>query len=91
MFMKYFALFISICSIAQAEDWPHWQEFVNRDRVYDFYAKEAEYFRKQKPPPELLAHYRAAGKLKDVDGIPEIPFVPMAIMNALGAHGVAGK
>ena len=25
MFMKYFALCISICSIAHAEDWPHWR------------------------------------------------------------------
>ena len=41
----------------------------------------------QKPPAELLAHYRAAGKLKDVDGMPEIPFVTMAIVSALGADG----
>jgi hypothetical protein len=27
------------------EDWPSWQRPVNRDRVYDFYAKEADYFR----------------------------------------------
>jgi adenylate kinase len=50
----------------------------------------------QKPPAELLAHYRSAGKLKDVDGMPEIPFVTMAIMNALrtdgdGAAARAGK
>jgi adenylate kinase len=44
---------------------------------------------KQKPPAELLQHYRDAGKLKDVDGLPEIPFVTMAIMKALGAD--AGK
>jgi adenylate kinase len=44
---------------------------------------------KQKPPADLLRHYRDAGKLKDVDGLPEIPFVTMAIMKALGA-GVAG-
>jgi adenylate kinase len=43
----------------------------------------------QKPPAELLAHYRDAGKLKDVDGTPEIPFVTMAIMNTLDAKGVA--
>ncbi len=44
---------------------------------------------KQKPPAELLEHYRKAGKLKDVDGLPEIPFVTEAIMRALGvdAHG----
>ncbi len=41
----------------------------------------------QKPPADLLAHYRSAGKLKDVDGVPEIPFVTMAIMNVLGASG----
>jgi adenylate kinase len=39
---------------------------------------------KQKPPAELLQHYRDGGKLKDVDGLPEIPFVTMAIMKALG-------
>jgi adenylate kinase len=38
----------------------------------------------QKPAPELLDHYRKAGKLKDVDGLPEIPFVTRAIMKALG-------
>lgn len=46
----------------------------------------------QKPPAELLSHYRSAGKLKDIDGLPEIPFVTMAIVNALradGDHGVA--
>jgi adenylate kinase len=43
----------------------------------------------QKPSAELLAHYRSAGKLKDVDGIPEIPFVTMAIVNALSANGAA--
>jgi adenylate kinase len=47
----------------------------------------------QKPAAELLAHYRAAGKLKDVDGMPEIPFVTMAIVNALSANDAvrAGK
>lgn len=45
----------------------------------------------QKPAAELLAHYRAAGKLKDVDGMPEIPFVTMAIVNALGADGDAAR
>lgn len=44
---------------------------------------------KQKPPADLLKHYRDAGKLKDVDGLPEIPFVTMAIMKALGVD--AGK
>ena len=36
------------------EDWPSWQHPVNRDRVYDFYAKEAEYFSKQPTVPPLL-------------------------------------
>jgi len=45
---------------------------------------------KQKPPAELLKHYRDAGKLKDVDGLPEIPFVTMAIMKALGAGDAGG-
>ena len=44
----------------------------------------------QKPPAELLSHYRNAGKLKDVDGLPEIPFVTMAIVNALRADGDDG-
>jgi adenylate kinase len=38
----------------------------------------------QKPPAELLDHYRRAGKLKDVDGLPEIPVVTAGIMKALG-------
>ncbi len=29
------------------EHWPSWQHHVNRDRLYDFYAKEADYFRQQ--------------------------------------------
>jgi adenylate kinase len=37
----------------------------------------------QKPPEDLLEHYRKAGKLKDVDGLPEIPFVTRAILKAL--------
>lgn len=43
-----------------------------------------------KPPAELLVHYRTAGKLKDVDGIPEIPFVTRAIVAVLGADGADG-
>lgn len=42
---------------------------------------------KQKPPSDLLEHYRKAGKLKDVDGLPEIPVVTAAIMAALGVDG----
>ncbi|HZW29899.1 MAG TPA: DUF6797 domain-containing protein, partial [Isosphaeraceae bacterium] len=36
------------------EHWPNWRLAVNRDRVYDFYAKEAEFFRKQPAMPALL-------------------------------------
>src|SRR5437868_8472344 len=35
---------------------------------------------KQKPPAELLAHYRSQGKLREVDGLPEIPAVTAAIL-----------
>ncbi len=41
----------------QPEAWPHWQDPVNRDRDYDFYAKEAEYFRLHTPVPPLLPAY----------------------------------
>ena len=41
----------------QPELWPHWQEPVNRERVYDFYAKEAEYFRSQSSVPMLLPQF----------------------------------
>lgn len=41
----------------QPEDWPHWQHPVNRDRVYDFYTKQAEFFRGQHPLPTLLAEF----------------------------------
>jgi putative heme-binding domain-containing protein len=33
---------------------PSWQAPVNRDRVYDWYAKQAEHFRKIHPTPSLL-------------------------------------
>jgi putative heme-binding domain-containing protein len=39
------------------EDWPHWQHPVNRDRLYDFYAKEAEHFRQVHPMPRLLPEF----------------------------------
>jgi azurin/sugar phosphate isomerase/epimerase len=32
----------------------HWQHFVNRERVFDFYGKQALQFMKQTPMPELL-------------------------------------
>src|SRR5262249_50914773 len=37
--------------------WPSWKLPVNRERLYDFYAKEAEYFSKQKGPLGLLPQY----------------------------------
>ncbi|REK19484.1 MAG: heme-binding domain-containing protein [Planctomycetota bacterium] len=37
------------------EDYAHWQAPVNRDRVYDFYTKQAEYFRSQPVLPMLLS------------------------------------
>lgn len=39
------------------EDWPSWQAHVNRDRIYDFYAKEADYFRAQSPTPPMLPEF----------------------------------
>ena len=36
------------------EQWPSWQHPVNRDRIYEFYAKEAVYFAKQPKVPGLL-------------------------------------
>jgi adenylate kinase len=45
----------------------------------------------QKPPDELLAHYRDAGKLKDVDGLPAIEVVTAAVLGALGADSSAGN
>ncbi|QDT97608.1 DUF6797 domain-containing protein [Gimesia aquarii] len=42
----------------QPEHWPHWEHHVNRNRIYDFYAKQADYFIGQaksgKPAPSLL-------------------------------------
>jgi hypothetical protein len=32
----------------------HWQEFVNRERVFDYYGKQALQFMKQKPLPSLI-------------------------------------
>lgn len=43
------------------EHWPNWQHTINRDRLYDFYAKEADHFRALakagKPVPPLLMEY----------------------------------
>ena len=43
------------------EHWPSWQEHVNRQRIYDFYGKQADHFRSLaesgKPvPPVLIEH-----------------------------------
>ena len=37
--------------------WPSWQQAVNRDRVYDFYAKQARHFRDVDPQSQLLAEF----------------------------------
>ena len=39
------------------EDWPSWQEHVNRDRIYDFYAKQADHFRRHEHRPPLVQGY----------------------------------
>ncbi len=39
------------------EQWPHWQAPVNRDRIFDFYAKEARHFVGVRPLPEVLPPY----------------------------------
>jgi putative heme-binding domain-containing protein len=39
------------------DQWPSWRLPVNRDRLYDFYAKEAAHFMKQASPPALLPPY----------------------------------
>jgi azurin/sugar phosphate isomerase/epimerase len=35
----------------------HWQEFVNRERVFDFYGKQALEFMKHKPLPALIPQF----------------------------------
>ncbi len=37
-----------------------------------------------KPPADLLAHYRDAGKLQDVDGTPDVATVTGFVIDALG-------
>lgn len=39
------------------ERWPSWQSHVNRDRVYDFYTKQAEHYRAQTHLPMLLSPF----------------------------------
>ncbi len=41
----------------QPKHWPHWEHAVNRDRLYDFYAKQADYFRQQPAVPPLLMEF----------------------------------
>ncbi len=41
----------------QPEFWPAWDAPVNRDRVFDFYGKQAEWARAQTPIPVLLGPY----------------------------------
>jgi putative heme-binding domain-containing protein len=41
----------------EPEKWPSWQAHVNRDRIYDFYAKQARHFRDVQPRPSLLAEF----------------------------------
>jgi putative heme-binding domain-containing protein len=38
-------------------DWPNRKHYVNRDRVYDFYTREALHFRAQRPLPLLLPEW----------------------------------
>lgn len=44
----------------------------------------------QKPPADLLAHYRDAGKLREVDGVPPVETVTASIVAALGIDDAAG-
>lgn len=37
--------------------WPNWQAHINRDRIYDFYTKEANYFRTQAREARLLMEF----------------------------------
>ncbi len=41
----------------EPEKFPSWQAHVNRDRIYDFYAKQARHFRDVQPRPTLLAEF----------------------------------
>jgi putative heme-binding domain-containing protein len=43
-------------------DWPNHNHYVNRDRVYDYYTREALYFRSHRPLPLLLPQW------PDLDG-----------------------
>lgn len=41
----------------EPEHWPSWQAEVNRDRIYDFYRKQARHFRNAEPPAHLLQEF----------------------------------
>ena len=49
----------------QPESWPHWREFVNRDRIYDFYAKEADFFMSRSEIPSILPQFPGLDGGKD--------------------------
>lgn len=40
----------------ESSNWPNHKAFVNRDRIYDFYTKQAEFFR-GRPTPVLLSQF----------------------------------
>jgi len=39
------------------QHWPGWKHHVNRDRVYDYYARQADYFMKQPSAPRILPEF----------------------------------
>ncbi len=41
----------------QTKNWPNWQHPINRDRLYDFYAREADYFLKLSSKPALVPQF----------------------------------
>lgn len=49
--------FSYVAAPLHGERWPYQKAFVNRDRLYDFYAKEAEYFAAKNPRPLLVPEY----------------------------------
>lgn len=51
------AEFPIVAAPVDPERWPGATHFVNRDRLYDFYTRQAEHFRKQHLTPMLLAPY----------------------------------
>ena len=47
------------------EQWPNWRRPVNRDRIYDFYTKEAAYFSRLSSVPALLPPFPGLDGGKD--------------------------